>query len=221
MRIRAITPIRVGAAELARRQHRYDRLCPPGLSISLVDLPDGPEVPRALDTADDVRRSERLVAEEANRTSPEEFDAVLPDCVLDPAVGVVADAPVPVVGMLRLTAHLLAGFDRPFAAVTRNQVIADELAAKAAAYGLGDRLTDVRVLGLDVSAIPDDAAWADALAAAVGDLPVAAVLNGCSAVEVHPSDGGPVIIDPTRTALHLLGIAADLGLVPRSAVAAP
>ena len=69
MRIRAITPIRVGATELARRQRRYRRLSPAAIEVTLVDLEDGPDVPRALETEDDVRRSERLVVAEARRTS--------------------------------------------------------------------------------------------------------------------------------------------------------
>jgi len=103
VRIRAITPIRVGATELARRQRRYRRLSPAAIEVTLVDLEDGPDVPRALETEDDVRRSERLVVAEARRTSAEEFDVVLPDCVLDPGVGVGADTPVPLVGILSLT----------------------------------------------------------------------------------------------------------------------
>jgi len=220
VRIRAITPIRVGATELARRQRRYRRLSPAAIEVTLVDLEDGPDVPRALETEDDVRRSERLVVAEARRTNAEEFDVVLPDCVLDPGVGVGADTPVPLVGILSLTAHLLAGTGARFAALTRNEAIAAELAAKVRYYGLADRLTEVRVLGLDVATIPDDSAWADAIGRAVGDLPVATVVNGCSAVELQPHRSGPVIVDPTATALRVLGLVAEAGLAPRAPAAA-
>jgi len=220
VRIRAITPIRVGATELARRQRRYRRLSPAAIEVTLVDLEDGPDVPRALETEDDVRRSERLVVAEARRTNAEEFDVVLPDCVLDPGVGVGADTPVPLVGILSLTAHLLAGTGARFAALTRNEAIAAELAAKVRDYGLADRLTEVRVLGLDVATIPDDSAWADAIGRAVGDLPVATVVNGCSAVELQPHRSGPVIVDPTATALRVLGLVAESGLAPRAPAAA-
>ncbi len=219
MRIRAITPIRVGVTELARRQRRYRRLSPAAVEVTLVDLEDGPDVPRALETEDDVRRSERLVVAEARRTNAEEFDVVLPDCVLDPGVGVGADPPVPLVGILSLTAHLLAGTGARFAALTRNEAIAAELTAKVRHYGLADRLTEVRVLGLDVASIPDDSAWADAIGRAVGDLPVATVVNGCSAVELQPHRSGPVIVDPTATALRVLGLVAESGLTPRAPAA--
>ncbi|HEX6499991.1 MAG TPA: aspartate/glutamate racemase family protein [Micromonosporaceae bacterium] len=212
-RIRAITPIHVDPVELGRRQRRYDRLSPAGTTVALADLGDDPRVPRALDTADDVRRSEQLVVAEIGRTDPARFDAVLPDCVLDPGVGVVVDAPVAVLGLLRLCAHLLAGTGQRFAAVARNDAIAAELGRKLAWYGLAGECVDVRVLGLDVGDIADDAAWAGALTRAVADLPVPAVVNGCSAVDVRPADAGPRIVDPTATALAALGLADDLDLI--------
>jgi Asp/Glu/hydantoin racemase len=223
MRVRAITPIHVDAAELERRRRRYRRLAPPGIRIDLDDLGDGPEVPRALDTADDIRRSEELVIAQVRRTDPGGYDAVLPDCVLDPGVGVGVPSPAPVFGLLRLSAHLLAATGTPIAAVARNAAIADELARKADSYGLGGVLTGVRVLGLAVSDIPDEAAWAGAISRAVHDVDAAVVLNGCSAVEVEPGDGGPRVVDPTATALRALGLLADLGLAsgPARAAAAP
>ena len=158
MRVRAITPIHVDTGELVRRQHRYDTLAPPGISVHLDDLGDGADVPRALETADDIRRSEALLRSQLRRTDPAAYDLVLPDCVLDPAVDADPDQPVPVLGILRLATHLLAATGQRFAAVARNRAIADELARKVAGYGLGDLLTDVRAPGLEVEQIPDDAA---------------------------------------------------------------
>lgn len=213
LRVRAITPIHVDDAELRRRQQRYSRLAPEGVAIHLDDIGDDPAVPRSLENQDDVRRSEDLVMAEIRRTDPERFDAVLPDCVLDPGVGVVRDAPVPVVGLLSLSTHFLAAAGQRFAAVTRNPAIADELRRKAGTYGLGDALTDVRVLGLSVEDISDDRTWAAAITRAVGDLPVGAVINGCSAVEVIPAGSGPRIVDPTAVALRVLGLARELDVV--------
>ena len=52
MRVLAITPIHVGPEELARRQRRYDRLAPEGMSVTVVDLPI--QAPTALGTDADV-----------------------------------------------------------------------------------------------------------------------------------------------------------------------
>jgi Asp/Glu/hydantoin racemase len=213
LRIRSITPIHVNAAELGRRQQRYDRLCPAGMTVRVDDLGDGPRVPRALETADDVRRSEELVVAGISRTDPGRFDVVLPDCVLDPGVDAAPDAPVPVLGLLRLCTHLLAATGQRFAAVARNHAIAAELARKVASYGLSGHCVDVRVLGLTVSDIADDDTWVAAISRAVADLSVDSVVNGCSAVDVRTADSRPRIIDPTATALRALVPAVDLGLV--------
>jgi Asp/Glu/hydantoin racemase len=216
LRIRAITPIHVDDAELERRQRRYERLAPSGISVHLDDLGDGPDVPRALESPDDIRRSEALVAAALRDTDPGAYDAALPDCVLDPAVGGPADgAPVPVFGILRLSAHLLAATGERFAAVARNEAIAAELARKAGEYGLRSQLRDVLVLGLGVEDIPDDAAWATAISRAVAGLDAGAVINGCSAVEVAPTDSGHArVVDPTAIALRVLGVVAELGSTP-------
>lgn len=213
LRVRAITPIHVDSDELRRRQERYDRLSPEGIAIHLDDLGDDSSVPRALQAEEDIQRSEALVMAEIRRTDPERFDAVLPDCVLDPGVGVVRDAPVPVVGLLSLSTHFLAGAGQRFAAVTRNSAIDEELRRKARFYGVADALTDVRVLGLSVEDISDDRTWAAALTRAVADLPVGAVINGCSAVEVIPAGSGPRIVDPTAVALRVLALAHELDVV--------
>ena len=215
MRIRAITPIHIDADELERRRARYARLAPEGVSVHLDDLGKGPEVPRALDTAVDVRLSETLVLAEARRTDFDAYDAVLPDCVLDPGVGDAAD--VPMLGILQLSAHLLASTGQRVAAVARNEPIAAELERKAVGYGLAAQLTNVRVLGLDVTDIADDAAWGAALARATIDLDATLVINGCSAVEVRDDAGeGPRVVDPTAVALRVLGLLVELGLVTRA-----
>lgn len=188
MKIRAMTPIHVADDELERRRHRYRVLAPPGVSVELFDLGDGPGVPRALETDEDVRRSEALVVEALRATATGAYDAFLPDCVLDPGTG--APGPVPVLGLLRLSSHLLGALGRSFAAVARNQ------------------------------AIDDEATWAASVGGAVADLEVGAVLNGCSAVDVTADGSGPRVIDPTATALQVLGLVGRLELLATRPVVA-
>lgn len=218
MKIRAVTPIHVSDDELERRRRRYDRLAPAGVTVELTDLGDGPEVPRALETEQDVRRSESLVVQALRQTDPAHFDAFLPDCVLDPGAEVAG--PVPVLGLLRLSSHLLGGIGQPFSAVARNTAIADELGRRLALYGMAGQCPQVRVLGLSVTDIEDEATWARSVAAAVADLEVGAVVNGCSAVDVLPAGGGPRVLDPTATALQVLGLIGDLRLTPHLSAAA-
>ncbi len=214
MRIKAITPIHVGADELSRRQQRYHRLSPHGLHVDLVDLRGDQGVPRALETSADIRRSEALVLEEAERTSPSEYDAVLPDCVLDPGVGTTLENGLPLLGILRLSTSVLMGLGLPFAAVARNQAIADELAARVRDYGWDRMFQGVRVLDLTFDDISMGNSWDAAITEAVAELTEAgAVINGCSAVDVRPGRPGPAIVDPTAAALRAAAVAAETGLL--------
>jgi Asp/Glu/hydantoin racemase len=206
VRIHAVTPIHVTADELARRQARYDALCPPGLHVELHDI--GPAAPRALDTAEQVRESERLVVE-ALTAAPAGYDVLLPDCVLDPGVDRLQGR-LPVVGILRLSLGWQVLTGRRAGAVARNKAIADELTDKVAAYGWSGSFTGVRVLDLDVHAIADAQRWDDAVGGALAALEAdgaAAVINGCSAVDVPDRPGLPVV-DPTALALRVLAAGA-------------
>ncbi|RRO19375.1 hydantoin racemase [Saccharopolyspora rhizosphaerae] len=206
MLIHAVTPITVGPAEVARRQARYDSLAPPGIQVVLRDLQDGP---RALNTAEEVRRSEALVAE-ALADAPG-CDAVLPDCVLDPAVpddgGTLGGRPA--LGLLRLTVGAAVAAGHRVGAITRNTAIATELRDRISAYGWNSAFHEVSVLDLDVEDITDPARWSAAMrpaliaARAAG---VTAVVNGCSAVDTAEQEPGlPLVLDPIRTGLGVLG----------------
>ena len=218
LRIRAITPIHVGTAELARRQARYDLFSPDGLTVTLEDLPDDASVPRQLASVEDIDASNRTVARIAMDTDPEEFDLVMPDCVLDTGLTELraVTTPVPVVGLSEIAAGYIRGLGLRLAAVTRNTPIGDELRERLESYGVGDKLTGVENLGLSFEDIADDVRWSGALEAARVRIQANggadAILNSCSAVDVTVGEGIPVF-DPTRLALRLLALAADERLV--------
>ncbi len=220
LRVKAIAPLHLTDDEMARRQARYDRLGGEQLAITLFNLTGG-DAPDRFDTAEQIAASERLTALEVSRTDPDAFDVVLPDCVLDPAVGEVDSPPVPVVGILQLVSSYLASVGRPFAAVTRNRVIGDELARKVDRYGLGHRLTGVHVLDVDFCLVSDQRGWADAMAPLRGELEktgVRTLFNGCSAVDIDTDHLGSVaVVDPTALALQLLSLAPAVGLAYREA----
>ncbi|HET6692999.1 MAG TPA: aspartate/glutamate racemase family protein [Pedococcus sp.] len=202
MRIFAVTPIHVGPDELERRQARYDSLVPSGVTLDLVDI--GPDAPRALETADDIRASEAAVIA-ALRSAPTGYDVLLPDCVLDPGVEALSTE-LPVVGILKLALGWQVLMGRRAGVVARNEAIATELMERATAYGWKSHVTGVEVLGLGVEAIADHAQWDDALTSALRrfDETTSTVVNGCSAVPVEGDDLGLPVLDPTALALRLL-----------------
>jgi len=217
MRIRAITPIRVSEEELERRQRRYERLSPPGLTVDVVNLAAA-DAPTTLETERDIAVSDRLVAEEGRRTDPARFDAILPDCVLDPGIDALErEGEVPVFGILRLSAGFLAACGRRFAAVTRNRPIGDELVRRLREYRLDPWFEQLVVLDLGFEAVTDDRHWVaalDGVQARLARTPAQALLNGCSAVDVPGRHAVPTL-DPTRLALALIAVAAGSGLDER------
>lgn len=207
MHIWSVTPIHVSDVELARRQARYDALSPSGVSVELVDL--GIDAPTELATEQHLRDSEGLVSA-ALEAAPDHAHALMPDCVLDPAVAELsARLDRPVFGLLRTSTTWSALAGRRVGAVTRNAVIAAELERVVGVYGLAGQFTGVDVLDLDVDAIHDTDRWAAALRGVVERMDRAGagdVINGCSAVEL-PRDATtwPVrVVDPTALTLRLV-----------------
>lgn len=199
MHLLAITPIVVSAEELERRQRRYDRLAPPGVSVDLVNLRSGPT---ALEDAQDMRTSEEALLGQFAAADPTGFDGFLPDCVLDPCQGV--ELARPVYGIGRLAAFAVAGRGATFSAVARNPAIAAELDRRLATYGLS-MARPTAVMDLSVADIADDKVWARAVARTVTTLDCDYVINACSAVDITDDVQQPVLVDPTRTALAQLG----------------
>jgi Asp/Glu/hydantoin racemase len=207
MRALAVTPIHLPPDEIRRRQARYDRLAPPGLTIELRDV--GPAAPGSLDDEASVRASEREVAAALARAG-DGWDLAFPDCVLDPAVpDTVSDLGIPVRGLLKLSGMHLAATNARFGAVVRNEAIGAELGRRLKAYGLEPYVAGIAVLELPFDAIADAGAWNAALGEAVGALAAAgatAVINGCSAVDVEEDRFGARVVDPTALALKLMTI---------------
>ncbi|MGI9659229.1 MAG: aspartate/glutamate racemase family protein [Gaiellaceae bacterium] len=213
MRLRGVPPLVLEADELARRQAHYATLAPAPLEVEMVNLSQGP---RRLETDEDVRLSEEEVYNEVMRTPWREYDGVLLDCVLDPALERLEhDAPVPVIGITRVTAGYLAGIGHRFAAVARNGAIARELGVRLRDFGHSERLAAVEVLDLSFEAIARPESWHAALepiVAGLGPGAIDSVLNGCSAVEVRSSDG-PSVVEPMALALELTAAAVRRGLL--------
>lgn len=213
MRLKAITPLHVTPDELNRRQDRYNRLSPPGVTIDLFNLPDGPDVPRTFDRRAGIIASEYFVYAEGMRTDPRRYDGIFLDCVLDPALAPLsADTGLPVFGPLRLSLGLMRGLGQRFAVVCRNRPIAEAMREKVTAYGCADLLAEVPVLDVGFQAVAENDQWNAAMQMVLDRLEekggVPALINGCSAVDCARSRRGAVrIVDPVEVALQMIGLA--------------
>ena len=215
MRIHAITPIHIDDTELQRRRARYRQLSPPEITVTLENLPGTSEVPRQLATPEDIAASDAAVAAALGALDPDEVDAGLPDCVLDPGLLDRSTIAVRTYGITELAAGFAAALGSPFTAVARNRAIAGELDAVISRYGYRG-FEPTRILDLSFEAIADHAVWNDAVTALttqLADTPVRRVLNGCSAVDVRDDGSGVAVFDPTQLALDTLGLAVRRGLV--------
>jgi len=217
MKVRVIAPIRVGTEELGRRQERYARLAPRGWDLMLEDLPDDPDAPSELASRAQLDASERIGLAVGARTDPDRYDALLPDCVLDPSLLALEKSnDVPVLGITRLSAGFLASLGIRFGVITRNEIIAEEYRAVIERYGLGSLFQGAYVLGLSIEDVADAATWNAAVVGAAQRAQadgVTVLVNGCSAVELVIAEFSVRVIDPTALALRVAGFADDEGLL--------
>ncbi|MEO7079701.1 MAG: hydantoin racemase [Rhodococcus sp. (in: high G+C Gram-positive bacteria)] len=202
MRLLAFTPIDVDDAELRRRQERYDQLAPETVSVELRNI--GAVAPSALDTEEEIRASEKVLAEAFRTVDPTGFDGFLPDCVLDPCAEEADSFARPLYGLSRLTASFFLSQGLHVGALARNEAIAAELDSRLASY---DIIADpTKVLGLDVADIADSQAWGRAVAGRAASMTCDVAINACSAVELTDPPVRPLVVDPTAIALQLLGL---------------
>ena len=203
MRVVAITPIHVTDEELARRQERYTRLAPAGLTVELRNLSTASPV--ALDLQSDVLSSDAALMDDMCHVKGDVADVVMPDCVLDP--GFRPGSNDVIVGMLEsVTAHLVSQGHK-IGAVTRNETIGAELVRRIGEYGFADHFAGLEVLNLSFDAINDEELWHKALKVGVEKLAAkgaTVVINGCSAVNVDQSQLSLEVVDPAELALKLI-----------------
>ena len=203
MKVLSITPIHVTEEELKRRQARYERLAPAGITVELRNLSE--QSLNALEKDSDVRASDFALLADASEINLEIGEVLLPDCILDP--GFRQNASATTIGMLEsVMGHLVAAGGK-VGAVTRNESIGNELVRRVGEYGFADHFVDLEVLNLSFDAINDEEHWHRALKIAVDSLAAkgaTVVINGCSAVNVDQSQLSIPVVDPAELVLKII-----------------
>jgi hypothetical protein len=203
MKVVSITPIHVTDKELARRQERYQRLAPAGVTVELRNLSH--QSPVALDNKNDVQSSDSNLASDISEINADSYDVLLPDCILDP--GFRQNRSETTVGMLDSVMKHLVDAGNKIGAVTRNDSIGEELVRRVGEYGYADNFVGLEVLNLSFDAINDEEEWHRALKIAVDRLAekgATVVINGCSAVNVDQSQLRLPVVDPAELVLQLI-----------------
>lgn len=203
MKVVSITPIHVTDKELARRQERYQRLAPAGVTVELRNLSH--QSPVALDNKNDVQSSDSNLASDISEINADSYDVLLPDCILDP--GFRQNRSENTVGMLDSVMKHLVDAGNKVGAVTRNESIGQELVRRVGEYGYADSFVGLEVLNLSFDAINDEEEWHRALKIGVdrlADLGATVVINGCSAVNVDQSQLQLPVVDPAELVLQLI-----------------
>jgi Asp/Glu/hydantoin racemase len=203
MKVVSITPIHVTDEELKRRQARYERLAPAGITVELRNLSE--QSLNALEKDSDVRASDFALLADASEINLEIGEVLLPDCILDP--GFRQNASATTIGMLESVMDHLVAAGGKVGAVTRNESIGNELVRRVGEYGFANHFVDLEVLNLSFDAINDEEHWHRALKIAVDRLAAkgaTVVINGCSAVNVDQSQLSIPVVDPAELVLKII-----------------
>lgn len=143
-KVKIISPIKIDEVDLRRRQMRYQGHAGPDTITEVFNLPEGPAT---LDSPGDLLFCEHAVFQEGIKTDPGDFDAILIDCVFDPAVDALREqCDVPTFGPMRITLPLVIQVADKFSYVARAERQTQWLAEIAARYGYGERLASARAL---------------------------------------------------------------------------
>ncbi len=117
--LKIISPLHATAADLARRQQRYEAQAAPGTRLQVDNLDGGPA---ALNSSGDVLHSAAAIYRQALETSPDEWQAILIDCVFDPAVEEIREATgIPTFGPTRVTLPLIPLVAPNFSIIARSR----------------------------------------------------------------------------------------------------
>lgn len=180
LRLKIISPLKATEADLARRQQRYSEVARPETSVRVENLEAGPA---ALNSSGDVLLSAAAIFQQGKHTQAQEYDAILIDCVFDPAVEALHEATgLPVFGPTRVTLPLIKLVADEFSIIARSQRQCELLADLITGYGYGPSIRSLRALNISYEEAkqPDifNRVMLEKLTAAVDEDGAAAIMFG-------------------------------------------
>jgi allantoin racemase len=145
-RVKIISPLEATEADLLRRQRRYSEQATSDTQLVVENLDGGPT---ALNTTGDVLTSAAAIFQQGKSTTQVEYDAILIDCVFDPAVEELREATgLPTFGPTRATLPLIFLVSPNFSIIARSNRQCELLSETVTNYGFGDQIRSTRALDI-------------------------------------------------------------------------
>lgn len=222
LRVNIISPLKATEADLARRQQRYSEQASPNTAVTVINLAAGPP---ALNSSGDILASAAAIYQTGMTTTRAEADAILVDCVFDPAVDELREATgLPTFGPTRTTLPFIPLVAERFAIVARSPRQSTLLAELVEQEGYGDWLCGIRALDISYEEAKQPAIFNRVMLArletAVVDDGAQAILFGSTTMALTPemrraARGVPLFM-PGMVALRVLEQLWQDGLWPTS-----
>lgn len=146
LRIKIMSPLKATESDIGRRQQRYSEHARSDTKIHVENLGQGPP---ALNTSGDILASANEIYFRGKATSAADYDAILIDCVFDPAVDELAEATgLPTFGPTRTTLPLIELVADSFSIIARTERQCELLADTVERYGYGGMVESLRALNI-------------------------------------------------------------------------
>lgn len=218
--VKILSPLKATDDDLARRQRRYADHAGPHTRVQVDNLEGGPA---ALNSSGDVLASAAAIYRQALHTSPGDWQAILIDCVFDPAVEEIREATgIPTFGPTRVTLPLIPLVADSFSIIARSQRQCQLLAELVEKEGYGDRLQSLRALDISYEEAKQPRIFrrvmGERLRGAVAQDGAQAIMLGSTTMamdqEMRAAAGGVPLFMPGMVALRLIEQLWEGGLWP-------
>jgi allantoin racemase len=210
LRVHIISPLKASAADLDRRRRRYGAAARPDTVVTVANLTGGPA---ALNSSGDILGSAAAIYAQGAALTPDDADAILIDCVFDPAIVELREATgLPTFGPTAVTVPLIALLASNFSIVARSRRQCELLAELVTGYGYGDKVRSVRALDISYEEAKQPAVFdrvmKERLAAATGEDGAGAIMFGSTTMalndELRAAARHVPLFMPGITALHVV-----------------
>lgn len=210
LRVKIISPLKAAETDLARRQQRYSEHARPDTAVTVLNLDSGPE---ALNSSGDILSSAAEIFQKGSTIMGEDCDAILIDCVFDPAVAELQEETgIPTFGPTRTTLPLIKLFAPNFSIIARSRRQCELLAELVEREGYDNQLCSVRALDISYEEAKRveifNRAMLSRLETAVSQDGAKAIMFGSTTMaltpEMHRKANGRPLFMPGMTALRTI-----------------